>query len=392
MTSPDGVGGRFLDSGAAKVNEFCTKPLLKAIFSAGIQSLTGTGSQYPYRLVFQCQFNREAAFLTFLSSFAASKTSSYIMISRRNIRVKVMQTLYSVESQYAEGQGEAGIGPANAVKLLQKHFDQTRQLFIYLIHFLTEVARYAETDARNRAAKHLPTQKDLHVNTKISQNELLAKIIAYPSYKQSVKEDRPELLNNPELLRKIYLDLINSEKYKQYISSEERDRKDEKEIVDFIFAELMIPNEAFTGYIEEIFTNWDDDAEMVIALFQNFLNKPSTYNFQELLSKEKWQFAKGLLETTLEKKEVALDYIKPKLKNWDPDRIAVLDMILMRLGVCEFLFFETIPPKVTINEYIDLAKEYSTQQSGQFVNGILDNIHKDLLRDDKMHKIAFKPS
>ena len=98
------------------------------------------------------------------------------------------------------------------------------------------------------------------------------------------------------------------------------------------------------------------------------------------------------METTIEKKELALDYIKPKLKNWEPDRIALLDMILMRMGVCEFLFFETIPPKVTINEYIDMAKEYSTQQSGQFVNGILDNIHKDLVRENKMHKVAFRPS
>ena len=87
-----------------------------------------------------------------------------------------------------------------------------------------------------------------------------------------------------------------------------------------------------------------------------------------------------------------MDYIKPKLKNWDADRIAVLDMILMKMGVCEFLFFETIPPKVTINEYIDLAKEYSTQQSGQFVNGILDNIHKDLANENKLHKVSFKPS
>src|SRR4030095_64358 len=112
--------------------------------------------------------------------------------------------------------------------------------------------------------------------------------------------------------------------------------------------------------------------------------------FQEFISKEKLQFAKSLLQTTLERKELALDFIKPKLKNWDPDRIASLDMILMRMGVCEFLYFETIPPKVTINEYIDLAKEYSTQQSGQFVNGILDNIHKELVQQDKMHKVDFK--
>jgi N utilization substance protein B len=92
----------------------------------------------------------------------------------------------------------------------------------------------------------------------------------------------------------------------------------------------------------------------------------------------------------MEKDEYLQSLIIPKLKNWDPERIALLDMILMKMGVSEFLYFETIPPKVTINEYIDLAKDYSTQQSGQFVNGILDNIHKDLVQQGKMQKVEYK--
>jgi transcription antitermination factor NusB len=314
------------------------------------------------------------------------------MISRRNIRVKVMQTLYAVESQYAETGAGQPIKPGEPAKLLQKHFDQTRQLFVFLVHFITEVARYAETDARNRASKHLPTKEDLNVNIKIAGNELLWKILEHPSYKQAVKEDKPELLDYNELLRKIYLELVESDKYKQYVAVQGREKKEEKEILEYIFNNLLLPNESFISYLEEYFTNWDDDADMLIVLLQNFLNKPGPYNFQEFISKEKLQFARSLLQTTLERKELALEYIKPKLKNWDPERIASLDMILMRMGVCEFLYFETIPPKVTINEYIDLAKEYSTQQSGQFVNGILDNIHKDLVRDNKMNKVAFSPN
>jgi N utilization substance protein B len=142
--------------------------------------------------------------------------------------------------------------------------------------------------------------------------------------------------------------------------------------------------------VEELFTNWDDDCEMMNLLVLNYLQKPGSFNFMELISREKLTFAKDLLQAVQDKREVTMDMIKPKLKNWDPDRIAVLDMILMQMGLCEFLYFETIPPKVTINEYIDLAKEYSTPQSGQFINGILDNIHKELLKDDKMHKVAFK--
>ncbi len=314
------------------------------------------------------------------------------MISRRNIRVKVMQTLYAVESQLAEGGEGKRTAAADPVRLLQKHFDQTQQLLIYQIHFLTAIARYAEIDARNRASKHLPTKEDLSVNTKIAGNELLWKILESPSWKQAVKETKPESIDNPELVRKLYLELVETEKYQQYIAIQGRDKKEEKDILEYIYTELMLPNEVFTSYVEEHFTNWDDDADMLSQLILNFLSKPAQFNFQELLGKEKWQFAKGLLETTLDKKEVALEYIRPKLKNWDPERIAVLDMLLMRMGVCEFLYFETIPPKVTINEYIDLAKEYSTQQSGQFVNGILDNIHKDLVRDNKMHKVAFSPN
>ena len=103
-------------------------------------------------------------------------------------------------------------------------------------------------------------------------------------------------------------------------------------------------------------------------------------------------FAKSLLETVIEKKEVSMELLKPKLKNWDAERIAALDLIIIQMGICEFLFFETIPTKVTINEYIDLAKEYSTPQSGQFINGILDNIHKELTTQNKIHKKSFKNS
>lgn len=295
-----------------------------------------------------------------------------------------MQTLYSMETQ------EPLISANEALKLLQKHLDQSRQTLVFFTHFLTEVARYSETDARNRASKYIPSAKDLQVNTKIAGNELLWKILEHPSYVQALKEDKPHLINEEDLTKKIYVELVASDKYKEYIEAQSRDRRHEKEILEFIFNDLMLPNEHFISFVEERFPNWDDDAEMIQQVVMGILSKPAALNLQDLVGIEKLTFAKDLLRTAIEKKEVTMDFIKPKLKNWDPERIAILDMILMRMGVCEFLFFETIPPKVTINEYIDLAKDYSTQQSGQFINGILDNIHKDLVRDDKMHKVSFK--
>jgi N utilization substance protein B len=184
--------------------------------------------------------------------------------------------------------------------------------------------------------------------------------------------------------------LTETDLYRQYIHTQERDKKQEKDIIEFIFTDLILPNESFIAFLEDQFTNWDDDAEMMRLLMLNFLNKPNTYNFQQFISAEKIKYAEDLLQTAIEKQEICEAMIKPKLINWDPERTALLDMIMIRLGICEFLYFATIPPKVTINEYIDLAKEYSTPQSGHFVNGILDSIHKDLARDEKLNKVEFK--
>lgn len=295
-----------------------------------------------------------------------------------------MQTLYALDTM------DQSIKAGEPVKLLQKQFDLTRQLLVYVLHFLTQVAQFAETDARNRASKHLPSAEDLDVNTKIAGNTLLWKILEDESFKKVMEDDHIGKYLDKELVRKIYQELTETPEYAEYIALQSREPKSEKAIIDYIYSNLLITNEAFTSHVEEHFNNWDDDCDMINQLVQHFLNKPGSYLFTELLSGEKWIFAKDLLTTVLEKKTVTLDMIKPKLKNWDPERIATLDMILMEMGVCEFLYFETIPPKVTINEYIDLAKEYSTPQSGQFVNGILDNIHKDLVKEDKLHKVSFK--
>jgi N utilization substance protein B len=198
------------------------------------------------------------------------------------------------------------------------------------------------------------------------------------------------MLVDKDLVRKIYYELSETTEYKAYISHPQRDKKEERETLEFILEKFLLGKEIFLSHIEENFSNWEDDGEMVIQLLVNYLQKPGTYNFKEMISEEKWNFAKTLLQTVQEKAEHLEGFIIPKLKNWDPERIALLDMILMKMGVAEFLYFETIPPKVTINEYIDLAKEYSTSQSGQFVNGILDNIHKELVQQGKMHKVDFR--
>ncbi len=295
-----------------------------------------------------------------------------------------MQTLYTLSTL------ETDMKPGEPKKLLQQHFDQTRSLLVYLIYFLTEITRYAETYAHQKASKHLPTTEDLNINTKIVGNELLWKMLEDPALKEQFASQKPELIADKELLRKIYLKLGESPEYKTYINHSARDRGEEKKILEFILNDLMLANENFVSHIEDNFSNWDDDGEMLVQLLTGYIQKPGSVEFKQLMSTDKQEFSKSLLQTVVDKSEHLESLIIPKLKNWDPERIAQLDMIMMKMGVAEFLYFETIPPKVTINEYIDLAKDYSTPQSGQFVNGILDNIHKELVQDGKMKKVEFK--
>lgn len=295
-----------------------------------------------------------------------------------------MQTLYTLSLS------ENGAKPGEAQKLLLQHFDQSRSLLVYLTWFLTEVTRYAETDAHQRASKHLPSAEDLNVNTKLAGNEILWKMLEDNELKSQFAKDKPELMTNRDIIRRTYLTLAETPEYKTYISKGAREKQEEKKILEFILNDLMLANEVFVSHIEEHFSNWDDDGDMVVQLLSGYLQKPGSLHFSQMLSTDKDHFARNLLKTVQDKNEHLQSLIIPKLKNWDPERIAQLDMIMMKMGVAEFLYFETIPPKVTINEYIDLAKDYSTQQSGQFVNGILDNIHKELVQQGKMEKVDYK--
>jgi N utilization substance protein B len=308
------------------------------------------------------------------------------MLSRRNIRVKVMQTLYSVESMNRETK------PGEPLQILKKNLENSQQLFTFLVYYIFEIARYSEKDALQKSQKYLPAESDLKVNTKIAGNELIWQIAENVSFQKSLEKFKTKYLTDADIIRKDYFRLVSLPQYQEYIAQQSRDKKSERKIMEVIFSEIMMSNEDFLNEAEEKFIHWNDDAEMMIVLMENLFQKPASFNFEKLVGEEKMQFATELLKTVIEKDAYCLELIKPKLKNWDSERIALLDMILIKMGVCELLYFETIPTRVTMNEYIELAKEYSTEQSGHFVNGILDNIHKELISQNKIHKTNYKNS
>jgi N utilization substance protein B len=306
------------------------------------------------------------------------------MISRRNIRVKVMQTLYSLSTVDPEGLKKSV--QQTGASILNEKLERSLDLFTTIILYTTQVAQYAEQDAHLRASKYLPTVKDLVVNTKVAGNEAVWQVLSNETFTEKVKAAHIEQEINKDWVRKLYLDLVKTPEYEAYITEESREPKSELAMFRFIWEGVMLKNESFVEQLADDLPGWEDDFPMLGMLMDNFFRGIKKVNFLSLISGEKQQYALELLRTVLDKEEYSMELIRPKLVNWEAERVAVIDLILLRMGLAELLYFPTIPTKVTINEYIDLAKMYSTPQSGQFVNGVLDNLLKELSKEGKIRK------
>lgn len=294
-----------------------------------------------------------------------------------------MQTLYTLTTLEP---GEQEMNKRTGSDLLTEKLNRALDLFIISINYTLQIAKYAENDAHKRASKYLTTEADLNVNTKIAGNEFLWEILSNKTFEEKIKEPKIEHFMDKEWIKKLYQQLAETEEYKTYISDDSRDAKKEKAIIQFIWNKIILENEDLQSHFGDELQGWEDDKEMTLMLMENFFKSSSKINFLNLISTEKRQYAHDLLHTVMDKEEFCMSLVQPKLKNWDAERVALIDLLVLRMGVCEMLYFPTIPTKVTINEYIEIAKMYSTPQSGQFVNGVLDNILKDLEKENKINK------
>jgi len=294
-----------------------------------------------------------------------------------------MQTLYTLASMDTialEQQKKTGTA------LLNDKLNRSLDLFVVSILYTFRTAQFAETDAMQKASKYLPTAEDLNVNTKIAGNEYMWDVLQNQTFTEKVKDAKLEQYIDEEWIKKLYMQLVQLPEYTKYITAQERETAREKGILQLIWEKLIWENEALQEHFTDELPGWEDDKDMAAMLMENFFKSSSKINFLNLISLEKRDYAHNLMYTVLEKEDYCMELIQPKLINWDAERVALIDLLLLRMGVCEMLYFPTIPTKVTINEYIEIAKQYSTPQSGQFVNGVLDNILKDLERENLIRK------
>lgn len=317
-------------------------------------------------------------------TFAANYKFIDPMINRRNIRIKALQVIYSFDVSNITPSQE------DTKKALKTKFTQTSALLNYMVSLTTEVAKYVEIYSNQKSNKHLPTAADLAINIKLAGNDVIWQLMENKSFEAACKLTKTEAQLETELIKKLFLKLEATEEYKKYLATDSRSFAEDSAIMKFIFNHLIMEDDEILNTIMEQFQNFDDDMEMLYLIINQTFDKPKGTQFSKIITPDKELYANNLVNTYYSKHETVLEYIKPKLKNWDPERVAKLDMIMLNLGISELLYFETIPVKVTINEYIDIAKDYSTPQSGQFVNGILDNVHKDLVKDDKLNKVDFR--
>lgn len=308
------------------------------------------------------------------------------MINRRHIRVKVMQSLYAMQQSVSDD-------ITKEEKFLKHSIQKMYDLYVLNLQILIETRKLAEKKIELSKNKMLATKEDLNPNTKFVSNKLLNIVSESVSLESYIALHK---LNNWELddkyIQIIYDELLNSELYTKYMHTIEDSYNVDRSFVINFFREIIAPNEKLADYFEDKMISWVDDMPFVNTWVLKTLNKQSIKNpfILGTLYKDDddKKFVSELFQKTILNQHKYDKDIKNKTPNWESDRIADVDMILIKMAITEFLHFPSIPSRVTINEYIELAKDYSTNKSGYFINGVLDKLAKEYLASNTMVKIG----
>lgn len=308
------------------------------------------------------------------------------MLNRRHLRVKVLQTLYA----YSLSEDKQ---VKDFEKALFKNVEEVNEMYIWTLNLLDEVAEYVVLDQESRAAKFLPTEKDKMLTAKLNGNTFIESLRQNRTYLELVKKYKVSWGFDPEIVRSIFAQLKDSEAYLEYLALEDQSINAEKDIIKYIFKKIILKSVDIEQVFEDKFINWPVDKEVLQAMiaktFKNFSSEnPSNNKLAELTPNwdEDEEFISELLKTSVRYGDEYQALIAAKTKNWEADRIALMDILLMRMAISELINFPSIPVKVTINEYIELSKSFSTLKSNTFINGILDKILADLTKEGRIRK------
>lgn len=308
------------------------------------------------------------------------------MFNRRYLRIKVMQSLYS-KSMLEDSAN------STLIKQLKKSVFNAWRLYILQLHTTARVAAQTENYHESQLNRHIKVMNEELISLRIMNNAFVNGTLPSDSFMSQVNEANIGLIISDEIIQQLFKQLLQKEYFTSYNNSEQKTAEEEYRVIHNIFKKLLLKSDLYISEIEEHFLGWTDDAQLVIKTvnktIKTFFEKGEPY-FTYVLPEIDWQetndYIENLYTTVVNKEKELKEIIDPVLKNWDPNRLNLTDHILLKMAVSEFLYEPSVPVKVTINEFIEISKMYSTPKSKEFINGVLDKLLKQLSKKDLINK------
>lgn len=304
------------------------------------------------------------------------------MLSRRSVRIKVMQLLYMLNR-------DEQLSFPDLLKEYNDGIWKAFEIYVYQLYLLLRITQQAEKDAETRAAKLLPSEDDKTFTPRLYNNPLVKSLANHTDFLNIVARFKSNENLDDDMLRRIYQSFAETPEYKAYLDIPEPTDQDHNKILLELYR-FLVNNDLFTELTEDRYNNWQDDESLVVGAMKKTIKamplQGDFYKEFEPSDETVRDFGEQLLRKTCQEDQALLTQIEPMLKNWDSDRVAILDMIMLKMALCELLHFPTIPTKVTLNEFVEISKIYSTDKSKDFINGILDRLMKKLVKEDKIVK------
>ena len=307
------------------------------------------------------------------------------MINRVLIRLKIVQIVYAY---YQNGGKNLDTAEKELFFSLSKSYD----LYNYLLLLMVEITKQAERKQHVAKNKLLPTAEELYPNTKFVDNRFIAQLEVNKQLNDFVVNQKKTWANEEEFVKQLFEKIQETDIYKEYMASDTSSYEEDRELWRKLYKKVIFNNEELDRVLEDQSLYWNDDKEIVDTFVLKTIKRFEEENGanQELLpefkSEEDKDFARRLFRRTLLNADYYRHLISENTRNWDLDRVAFMDVVIMQIALAEILSFPNIPISVSLNEYVEIAKLYSTSKSGAFINGTLDGIVKLLQKENKLTK------
>ena len=303
------------------------------------------------------------------------------MLSRRNVRIKVMQSIYNwfLDKELSE---------AAVARNYKRHVATSYELLIFNLRNIIRISRTSLEDQNWRKDKFLPTESDRNFRPILYENPIISALESNETYRKYNTDLFNQYLDASQI-RKLYLEFSRTETYSHYLETKDPGMPEHQEVLLELW-KFLLNNHLYIELVYDAYPSWIDDDSLVKGfirrLIRGIIDDPELLKLYKPDEETVTEFGQALLEEVLEHFKEYDQKLVPYLQNWELDRVATVDRILIKMALAEFLKFPSIPTKVTLNEYVDIAKVYSTNRSKEFLNGILDALLQDLIAANEVRK------